>query len=152
MSTQVFTTRNIIFSVLLIIGACTLFLSNINVGYILKAEVISALDQRALQSCISNFSNEQVKNFKFRTEYLNDDTKKDVIVTFADSAHCGNAGCISEFCLANEEGTFDHVAFGFASKKIEVFDVLNNGMRDVKLGNQYTVLTWDGNTYKPSTD
>jgi len=120
--------------------------------------IMSGANSRELQSIILDYFNTAILHngqtldpdtvITTRIEYINTDSRKDIIATIDSPATCGSGGCIATIFLQNDSGAFLPINFAYAVKQIEVENSITNQMHDLIInGNKETPMKWDGEQY-----
>jgi hypothetical protein len=125
---------------------CTTLILQTNIQSV--ATVFLSQNSEKYSACIQTFSNKSLDSFTITQTHLNNDTKIDALIEQTDKDACGTAGCVYEICLSTNDGSFTHVPFGYAAKKITVRETLTNNMYDLMLNDEKKLkMTWDGTRY-----
>jgi hypothetical protein len=129
-----------------ILAAITSFLFAENIPGL--ASVIASTKRTLYAECISTYSDAPIKSFLITEVELNGDGFADAFVQSTQDNACGTAGCIYELCLSDGNGTYRHVTFGYAAKKIEATETKTSGMSDIILNDDRKLkMSWSGSEY-----
>ena len=85
---------------------------------------------------------------EIKSEYINDDKKKDIVAIVESSKTCGGGGCISTMYIQDDYNGYSPINFQFAVKEIDVMSTLTNNMHDIMInGDTKSMMTWNGSQY-----
>jgi len=116
------------------------------------ASAINASRDTATNACLKDLQTLHPNIMSVVTEVskvdINDDGMRDRIVRITETDSCGNSGCLTEICLAEENGKMKVIPFGYATEEFRILETRSESYYDILLNDNVT-LSWDGAHYTP---
>lgn len=135
------------------VTVCALGLTYVTVRDTDSMVALSLMSDTAQQQCLAQIKDAYttVPSIDFITTemHLDGDATTDHLIMLDSMDTCGSAGCLYEICISKGQGGgVTHIPFGYAAQDITSLNTLTNGMRDLRINDDDTlILTWDGTQY-----